>query len=98
MNTLLLVAAIVEGLFAIGFIAVPGPMLGPYGVALDPTSTSFVRLFGSALLTFPVLLSYARASCPCAGPSSPWSRTTRRSSTSPSGWSTSAARTPTPPA
>jgi hypothetical protein len=63
---LLLVAAIVEGVFAIGFVAVPGPMLGPYGVTLDPTATSFARLFGSALLTFPVLLSYARASADMA--------------------------------
>ena len=61
MNTLLLVAMIVEGVFAIGFVAVPGQMLGPYGVTLDRTATTFVRLFGSAVLTFPVLLWYARA-------------------------------------
>ena len=66
MNTLFLVATILEGLFAIGFIAVPGQMLGPYGVTLDRTATPFVRLFGSALLTFPVLLSYARASADVA--------------------------------
>jgi hypothetical protein len=61
-NTLFLVAMIVEGLFAVGFIAVPRQMLGPYGVTLDRTATNFVRLFGSALLAFPVLLWYARAS------------------------------------
>ena len=66
MNTLFLAAMIVEGLFAIGFIAVPGQMLAPYGVTLDPTAASFARLFGSALLTFPVLLSYARASADAA--------------------------------
>lgn len=66
MNALFLVTMIVEGIFAVGFIAVPGLMLGPYGVALDRTATNFVRLFGSALLTFPVLLSYARASADVA--------------------------------
>jgi hypothetical protein len=62
MNTLFLVATIVEGLMAIGFIAVPSQLLGPFGVTLDRTATPFVRLLGSALLTFPVLLSYARSS------------------------------------
>jgi hypothetical protein len=57
-----LVAMIVEGIFAVGFIAVPDLVLAPNGVTLDATSRPFVRLFGSALLTFPVLLSYARAS------------------------------------
>ncbi len=66
MNTLFLVAMIVEGLFAIGFIAVPDLVLAPNGVTLDATSRPFVRLFGSALLTFPVLLSYARASADLA--------------------------------
>ena len=66
MNTLFLVATIVEGIFAIGFIFVPDLVLAPNGVTLDATSRSFVRLFGSALLTFPVLLSYARASADLA--------------------------------
>jgi hypothetical protein len=65
-NALFLVAMIVEGLFAVGFIAVPDLVLAPNGVTLDATSRSFVRLFGSALLTFPVLLSYARASADLA--------------------------------
>jgi hypothetical protein len=66
MNGLFLVAMVVEGLFAIGFIAAPGQLLDPFGVTLDRTAISFVRLFGSALLTFPVLLSYARASADMA--------------------------------
>jgi hypothetical protein len=57
---------IVEGMFAIGFIAVPAQVLAPHGITLDRTATTFVRLFGSALLTFPVLLSYARASADLA--------------------------------
>jgi hypothetical protein len=65
-NTLFLVAMIVEGIFAVGFIFVPDLVLAPNGVTLDATSRPFVRLFGSALLTFPVLLSYARASADLA--------------------------------
>jgi hypothetical protein len=61
-NALFLVAMIVEGVFALGFIAVPGPMLEPFGVVLDEKAAVFARLFGSALLTFPVLLWYARRS------------------------------------
>lgn len=62
MNTLFLVYMIVEVIFALGFIAVPGAMLGPFGVVLDETATVFARLFGSALLSFPVLLWYGRRS------------------------------------
>jgi hypothetical protein len=58
MKTLFTIAMWVEGIFAVGFIAVPGTMLGQFGVTLDATSTVFARLFGSALLTFPVLLWY----------------------------------------
>lgn len=66
MNALFLVSMVVEGIFAIGFIFVPDLVLAPNGVTLDATSRPFVRLFGSALLTFPVLLSYARASADLA--------------------------------
>jgi len=62
MNTLFLVSMIIEGIFAAGFIAVPGTMLGQFGVTLDVTATVFARLFGSALLGFPVILWYARRS------------------------------------
>jgi hypothetical protein len=62
MNTLFLVSMIIEGIFAAGFIAVPGAMLGQFGVTLDVTATVFARLFGSALLSFPVLLWYGRRS------------------------------------
>jgi len=62
MNTLFLVTLIVEGLFALGFIFVPGAMLGTFGVTLDVTSAILARLFGSALVGFPVLLWFARKS------------------------------------
>jgi hypothetical protein len=56
MNTLFLVSMVVEGIFALGFISIPGIMLGQFGVVLNDTATVFARLFGSALLSFPVLL------------------------------------------
>ncbi len=62
MNALFLAAMIIEGLFAVGFIAVPGTLLSPFGVTLDVTATVFARLFGSAMLSFPVLLWYGRRS------------------------------------
>ena len=37
-------------------------MLGQFGVTLNETATVFARLFGSALLAFPVLLWFARRS------------------------------------
>jgi hypothetical protein len=62
MNTLFMVTMIVEALFALGFIIAPGAMLGPFGVILNDTATTFARLFGSAILSFPVLLWSARKS------------------------------------
>jgi hypothetical protein len=62
MDTLFLVALIVEALFGIGFLVVPGPMLGPFGVTLNAAATTFARLFGSALISFPFLLWFARES------------------------------------
>ncbi len=62
MNTLFIVSMVIEGVFALGFIAAPGAMLDPFGVILNDTATVFARLFGSALLGFPVLLWYGRRS------------------------------------
>jgi hypothetical protein len=62
MNTLFIVYLIVEAIFGIGFIFAPGILLDPMGVTLDETSTTFARLFGSALISFPVLLFFARRS------------------------------------
>jgi hypothetical protein len=62
MNTLFLVALIVEALFGIGFVLVPGPMLGPFGMTFNPIATAFARLFGAALLGYTILLWFARKS------------------------------------
>lgn len=62
MNTLFLVAFIVESIFGLGFIFIPGKMLEPYGVILNETATTFARLFGSAILSFSVFLWFARKS------------------------------------
>ena len=62
MNTLFLVSMIVEAIFGIGFILAPGALLGPMGVTLNETATPFARLFGSAVISFPVLLWFVRKS------------------------------------
>jgi hypothetical protein len=62
MDTLFLVALIVEAIFGIGFLIAPAAMLGPFGMTLDASAATFARLFGSALLSFPVLLWLARKS------------------------------------
>ena len=59
MNKLFKVALIVEAIFGIGFVIAPGAMLGPFGVTLDAIAMSFVRLFGSALISFSILLWFA---------------------------------------
>jgi len=59
MNKLFKVALIVEAIFGIGFVIAPGAMLGPFGVTLNAIATSFVRLFGSALISFSILLWFA---------------------------------------
>ena len=62
MNALFLVYLIVEVIFGIGFLFVPGLMMGPMGVTLDETSTTFARLFGSLITSIPVLLYFVRKS------------------------------------
>jgi tellurite resistance protein TehA-like permease len=37
-------------------------MMNPMGVTLDETSTTFARLFGSLIISIPVLLFFARKS------------------------------------
>ena len=63
MDTLFLVALIVEALFGIGFLLIPDLMLTPFGVTFDSmVALIFARLFGSALISFPFLLWFARKS------------------------------------
>ncbi|MDW7755739.1 MAG: hypothetical protein SCH68_11295 [Brevefilum sp.] len=62
MNTLFLVTMIIQAIFGLGFTLIPGFMLAPFGVTLDPIAEVFVNLFGAALLGYLVLLWYARKS------------------------------------
>jgi hypothetical protein len=62
MNTLFLVYLIVEAIFGIGFLFIPDLVMGPMGVTLDETSTSLARMFGSLLISIPVLVFFARKS------------------------------------
>jgi hypothetical protein len=61
-DTLFLVALIIEAVFGIGFVLAPAAMLGPFGVTFNDIATTFARLFGSALVAFSVLLWFARRS------------------------------------
>ena len=62
MNTLFLVYLIVEAIFGIGFFFVPDLVMGPMGLTLDETSTTLARMFGSLLISIPVLVFFARKS------------------------------------
>ena len=62
MNTLFLVYLIVETIFGIGFLFAPGLLMGPMGVTLDETSATFARMFGSLIISIPVLVFFARRS------------------------------------
>jgi hypothetical protein len=62
MNTLFLIAMVFETVFGIGFIFAPDLLLGPMGVTLNESATTFARLFGSAIISFPFILYFARKS------------------------------------
>jgi hypothetical protein len=62
MNALFLVYLIVEAIFGIGFLVAPGFLMGNMGLTLDETSTNLARLFGSMIISIPVLLFFARKS------------------------------------
>ena len=62
MNTLFLIYMIVEAIFGIGFLFAPDQLMGPMGVTLDETATTFARLLGTLILSIPVLLFFARKS------------------------------------
>ena len=62
MNTLFLVALIVEGILGIGFLFLPATIMGLAGVTLDPIATFLGKMFGTAILTFSFILWFARKS------------------------------------
>ena len=63
MDTLFLVAIIIEAIFGIGFLFIPGLMLSLLSSStLDAIATTFARMFGSAAISFSILLWFARKS------------------------------------
>jgi hypothetical protein len=62
MDTLFLFAFFVTALFGLGLSIIPGALLGVFGVSLDAVAATLARLFGSALLGFPILLWFGRIS------------------------------------
>ncbi len=52
----------VTAFFGVGFVFIPGPLLGIFGVSLDAIGVTLARMFGTALLAFPVLTWSARRS------------------------------------
>ena len=56
LGTLFTINSIVVGLFAIGFVLAPGPLLAPYGlVDLSAGAILVARLFGAALCGFCII-------------------------------------------
>jgi hypothetical protein len=62
MKTLFLVYLLIEAVFGIGFLFFPSLMMDPMGITLDETSATFARMFGSLLISIPVLMFFARRS------------------------------------
>ncbi len=50
MRTLFMAYMIVEVIFGSGFLFAPDLLMGPMGVTLDVTSTTFARLLGILIL------------------------------------------------
>lgn len=62
MDAFFLVVLVAEAVFGLGFLLAPGILLAPLGVKLDEVSLALARMLGSAMLSFPVLLWWARRS------------------------------------
>ena len=60
LNALMVVNAIVAGLFGIGFVLVPAQLLSQYGITTDAQFEMVSQLFGAALIGFAVLTWAAR--------------------------------------
>jgi hypothetical protein len=50
---------IVSAIIAIAFIALPGPTLGLYGISNDAAPRAIAQYFGTAHLSFAILIWYA---------------------------------------
>ena len=60
LKTLMVINAIIAGLFGIGFLIIPWQVLSFYGVQPNPELNYIGQLFGAALFTFAVLTWEAR--------------------------------------
>ncbi len=61
MRGFLIFTTIVYGVFGLGLLAIPGPFLAPYGIALETGGELMCRILGSALLGFAWVFWSARA-------------------------------------
>ena len=60
LNVLLVIAAVIAGVFGVGFVVASGPLLSVYGVTLDKAGTLVAQLFGASLIGVAVLNWLAR--------------------------------------
>ena len=60
LNVLLVIAAVIAGVFGVGFVVASGPLLSVYGVTLDKAGTLVAQLFGASLIGIAVLNWLAR--------------------------------------
>jgi len=64
--TFLLIAAIIEAFFGVGFLLAPNLTLAPLGVSLDPAGLMMTRIFGAALISLALLFWWVRDAAPSA--------------------------------
>jgi len=60
LSVLLVIAAVIAGVFGVGFVVASGPLLSVYGVTLDKAGTLVAQLFGASLVGIAVLNWLAR--------------------------------------
>lgn len=56
----LIVAAIFDGVFGLGFLLLPGAFFEPFGVAFNPAGEMVARVFGSALVALALVYWWMR--------------------------------------
>lgn len=64
LSTFLLIAAVIEALFGLGFLLLPEAALAPMGVRLNPAGIMLARVFGAALISFALLFWWVREATP----------------------------------
>ena len=60
LNILMVINAVVAGVFGAAFVLIPGQVVSWYGVTADVQLVYVARLFGAALITFAVITWMAR--------------------------------------